>query len=100
MGLRAILGGRTWQVWVVAIDGWWEVARLTDFINDVSNVEGRMSVIGPFTSPEPGESVGAFIAEMEGHMGRLFGELRGRLGPGESAAGEIEAGGLPPGETE
>ena len=100
MGLRAILGGRSWQVWIVAIDGWWEVARLTDFIDDVSNVEGRMSAIGPFTSPEPGESVGAFIAEMEQRMRRLFGELRGELGPGEVAVGETGAGGLPTGETE
>ena len=100
MGLRAILGGRSWQVWIVAVDGWWEVARLTDFIDNVSKVEGRMTAIGPFTSPEPGESVGAFIAEMERRMGGLFGELRGALRLGEAAVGELEVGGLPTGEIE
>jgi hypothetical protein len=76
------------------------VARLTDFIDNVSKVEGRMTAIGPFTSPEPGESIGAFIAEMERRMGSLFGELRGELRPGEAAAPELEAGGLPTGEIE
>lgn len=75
MGLRAILSGRSWQVWIVTVDGWWQAARLTDFIDNVSSVEGRMGVAGPFSSPEPGEPVGAFIAEMEQRMGQLFGEL-------------------------
>ncbi|MEQ9569320.1 MAG: lysophospholipid acyltransferase family protein, partial [Longimicrobiales bacterium] len=73
MGLRAILGGRSWQVWIVAVDGWWEAARLDDFLTNISSVEGRMSVAGPFTSPEPGESVGAFIADMEQRMSALLG---------------------------
>ena len=68
MGLRAILGGRSWNVYLAVVDGWWESARLTDFLDNVSKVEGRMKVVGPFVSPEPGESVGAFIAEMERRM--------------------------------
>lgn len=77
MGLRAILGGRSWQVWLVAVDGWWQAARLDDFLTNVSSVQGRMSVEGPFTSPEPGESVGAFIADMERRMAAQLGELSG-----------------------
>lgn len=99
MGLRSILGGRSWQVWIVAIDGWWEVGHLTDFLNNVSKVNGRMAVVGPFTSPEPGESVGAFIAEMEQRMGNLFGELRGRLPTGATETGELRAGEPEPGES-
>ena len=105
MGLRAILGGRSWQVWIVAVDGWWEVGHLTDFLDNVSKVDGKMAAIGPFTSPEPGESVGAFIAEMERRMGTLFAGLRGELPPGDVGAGglepgELEQGRLPAGETE
>ncbi|MBT8336630.1 MAG: 1-acyl-sn-glycerol-3-phosphate acyltransferase [Gemmatimonadetes bacterium] len=77
MGLRAILGGRSWNVWLVAVDGWWQSARLNDFIDNVSKVQGRMRAIGPFTSPAPGESVGAFIAEMERRMADLFAEVSG-----------------------
>jgi hypothetical protein len=85
MGLRAILGGRSWNVWIVAVDGWWQSARLTDFIDNVSTVRGRMRAIGPFTSPQPGESVGGFIAEMERRMVELFAEVSG--------GGAITAGG-------
>ena len=92
MGLRAILGGRSWEVWIVAVDGWWRAARLTDFIDNVSHVQGRMAVAGPFTSPEPGESVGAFIAEMERRLGELFegiadGRVAGDVG-GAAVAGD------------
>ena len=73
----------------MAVDGWWQSARLTDFIDNVSKVEGRMRAVGPFTSPEPGSSVGAFIAEMERRMGELFAEVSG--------AGAITAGDEPPG---
>lgn len=75
MGLRAILGGRSWRVWIVAVDGWWQAARLGDFLDNVSRVEGRMAAAGPFVSPEPGESVGAFIADMERRMEALLGSL-------------------------
>ncbi len=106
MGLRAILGGRSWQVWLVAVDGWWEAAKLTDFLDNVSKVEGHMAAVGPFTSPEPGESVGAFIADMERRLGALFDDVRSgaipsgrvtRLGPGNvddidvGSLGEAEA---------
>lgn len=72
MGLRSILGGRSWEVWVVAIDGWWQTAKLTDFVDKVGTVQGRIRIAGPFPSPAPGESTGAFIAQMEREMGQLF----------------------------
>lgn len=75
MGLRAILGGRQWEVWVVAVDGWWQTAKLTDFIDNVSDVQGRIRVSGPFTGPPPGESTSAFMAELEGEMGELFRQI-------------------------
>jgi hypothetical protein len=88
MGLRAILGGRSWNVWIMAVDGWWQSARLTDFIDNVSKVEGRIRAVGPFTSPEPGHSVGPFMAEMERRMAELFVEVSGaadEITPGEES---------------
>ncbi len=103
MGLRSILGGRSWDVWVVAVDGWWMSARLTDFIANVSSVQGRMAVAGPFPSPAPGESVTAFIAEMEQTMGALFAQLRGGsssgLDAGEAAAGDLPGAGRSQGDS-
>ena len=74
-GLRAILAGRPWQVWVVAVDGWWGAARLTDFIAHVSDVQGRVRVAGPFTAPLPGEPTTDFMREMESTMHTLFAEI-------------------------
>lgn len=89
-GLRAILGGRQWTVWVVAIDGWWQAARLTDFIANVSKARGRIRVTGPFEAPAPGEPVSAFITEMETVMGTLFAEISDRDTPALPAAGGAE----------
>jgi len=52
-GLRAILAGRSWEVWVVTVDGYWECARLEDFREKVSQIRGKMRVDGPFQSPAP-----------------------------------------------
>lgn len=52
-GLRAILAGRSWEVWVVTVDGYWECARLEDFLKKVSEIRGKMRVDGPFRSPAP-----------------------------------------------
>lgn len=97
MGLRSILGGRSWQVWLVAVDGWWQAAKLTDFIDNVGKVDGRMVAVGPFSSPEPGESVGAFIADLERRMGSLFEDLRaGALPSGQVTVLEAARESQPP----
>lgn len=89
-GLRAILSGREWDVWVVAIDGWWGAARLADFIANVSSVHGRITMDGPFRAPPPGEPVDAFIDEMEGRMRTLFQEITAPDTPALPTGGEVE----------
>ena len=70
-GLKAILAERSWQVWIVTVDGYWECARLADFRANVSGIRGRMQAAGPFPSPSPDageQSVEDFIDEMHGRM--------------------------------
>lgn len=78
-GLRAILGTRSWQVWMVTADGYWQCAKLKDFRANVSSIRGRLRVDGPFRSPDPEEGVEAleaFIDEAHLKMVRFLEELR------------------------
>jgi 1-acyl-sn-glycerol-3-phosphate acyltransferase len=47
-GLDAFLSARDWTVYVMVIDGLWRVARLPDFIRNLSHVRARVEVAGPF----------------------------------------------------
>ncbi len=76
MGLRLILGARKWEVWLVVADGWWQAARLTDFVGNISKVRGRIRAVGPFSSPDPELDPETFIREMEDRMNSLLEELR------------------------
>lgn len=78
-GLKAILDGRSWEVWLATADGYWQCAKLEDFRESVSGLRGTMSVAGPWTSPEPGSDpteLEAFIRDMEARMGHALDELR------------------------
>lgn len=75
-GLRRMLQARRWTVYVLVADGFWRAARLSDFLEHVSSVEGRVRMAGPFHSPEPGEAVDAFIAEMRERMVALLADVR------------------------
>jgi 1-acyl-sn-glycerol-3-phosphate acyltransferase len=79
-GLRAILAARSWEVWMVTADGYWECARLKDFRANVSSIRGRLRVDGPFQSPDPDEGMDAlesFIDEAHRRMAGFLAELRG-----------------------
>jgi len=81
-GLKAILAERSWEVWVVTADGYWQCAKLDDFRESVSGIEGRMTASGPWPSPQPGsagsegEEIEAFIRKMEAHMAESLHDLR------------------------
>ena len=47
-GLDAFLSAREWDVYVIVIDGLCRVARLPDFIRNLSRVQCRVEVVGPF----------------------------------------------------
>ena len=78
-GLRAILGARRWTIHLLVADGYWRSARLTDFIESVSKIDGRAVTLGPFESPEPGADPEPFIAEMRVRMQAALNELRARV---------------------
>lgn len=78
-GLKALLGGRSWEVWLVTVDGYWQCAKLEDFREGVSSIRGRMTTRGPWTSPEVGSDateLEAFIRDMEARMAHMLDELR------------------------
>jgi 1-acyl-sn-glycerol-3-phosphate acyltransferase len=47
-GLDTFLSTREWSVYVVVVDGLWHVARLTDFVRNISRVRCRVEAVGPF----------------------------------------------------
>jgi 1-acyl-sn-glycerol-3-phosphate acyltransferase len=75
-GLRMILGARKWTVWLLVADGYWQTARLTDFLTSVSSIDGRALAIGPFEGPERAADMDAFIAKMREHMRDGLAQLR------------------------
>ncbi len=76
-GLDAILSSRDWDVYVLVVDGLWGVARLTDFMRDLSHVRARVEVVGPFHyDGREHESHDAFVDELRRAMVAKLGEMR------------------------
>ena len=78
-GLKAILDARSWEVWLVTADGYWQCAKLEDFRESVSSIRGTMTADGPWKSPGPGADpteMEAFIRDMEARMGHALEDLR------------------------
>ena len=57
-------------------DGFWQTARLTDFVKKVSSIDSRSVVVGPFVSPEPGTDPEPLIADMRVRMKAVLTGLR------------------------
>lgn len=67
-GLERMLAVRSWEVYLLVVDGLWRTAALKDFLTSVSEIRGRSTRLGPFRSPEPGEPLEPFIARMRAEM--------------------------------
>ena len=67
-GLAQLLAARSWEVYLLVADGFWQAATLDDFLTSVSSVEGRVTRLGPFVSPEPGQPLDPFIEDMHNQM--------------------------------
>lgn len=67
-GLERILRARDWKVYVFVSDGYWRHRRLVDFLGGMQDIEGHLSVLGPFEWKDPGADPGDFIARMRGQM--------------------------------
>lgn len=77
-GLRTILEAREWEVYVVVADGLWRSRSLSEFLDDVSRTDIRMTCVGPFHSRARDEDPDAFIDRMSGRMAELLAALRER----------------------
>jgi len=75
-GLGTILGQRPWTVYVLVIDGYWERARLKDFLRGMSQIRGRAELLGPFTWEDAETDPHPFIREVRAQMTRRLAEMR------------------------
>jgi 1-acyl-sn-glycerol-3-phosphate acyltransferase len=75
-GLRLLLKSRSWEVYVIAVDGVWQARRFVDFVRTVSGIRCRVGALGPFPSPSPGEDIEPFIDEMRARMAETLDGIR------------------------
>lgn len=75
-GLRLILRQRPWTVYVVVADGFWQRAKLKDFLGGMSGIRGRISLVGPLTWDQPRGDSEAFIEEVRQIMVSRLAEMR------------------------
>jgi 1-acyl-sn-glycerol-3-phosphate acyltransferase len=76
-GLATMLPKRTWNVYVLVIDGFWKCARLTEFIEGVGHIRGDARWAGPFQYSGGEEGTGEFIDRMRDLMREQLAEMRG-----------------------
>ena len=74
--LDRLLRARSWKVYMIVIDGFWQVGKLSDFVANVSSVRGNVTSVGPFDSPKLGEPLDAFVEEMKTRMHEALTTLR------------------------
>jgi len=68
-GLSSFLSAREWTVYVIVVDGLWQSARITDFIQTISTVRCRVEMVGPFEYDGRGrETHDEFIDRLHAEM--------------------------------
>lgn len=67
-GLERILAARDWVVYVLVSDGYWRHAKLTHFLGGMREIEGHLSVLGPFEWADPAVASGDFTLRMRNLM--------------------------------
>jgi 1-acyl-sn-glycerol-3-phosphate acyltransferase len=76
-GLKALLSVKRWQVYLIVGDGFWQCAKLKEFVMKVPTVRGSLRTLGPFTSPDSEEEFSPFINDMRDRMIAELREMRG-----------------------
>ena len=87
-GFERILGARDWRVYVLVCDGYWRHAKLAHFLGGMQDIEGKLSVLGPFEWKDPEASPEDFMARMRTVMVDELARIRGAeadLAPAASA---------------
>lgn len=86
-GLDAFLSAREWEVYVVVLDGLCNVARIPDFLANITRVRCRVVCAGPFAYDGRGrESHDEFVARLHGVMCDTLAAMRSGRGPDAPAA--------------
>ncbi len=75
-GFKAILGARPWKVYVLVVDGFWDVAKFKDFIGGVSKLRGRLELAGVLHWTDPEADPQPFIDEVRQVMVRGLADMR------------------------
>ena len=75
-GLKLILKQRPWTVYVLVADGFWQRAKLRDFLRGVGDIRGRMKLVGPFEWEDPRGDANAFCEALRQHMVESLADLR------------------------
>lgn len=79
-GLKLILRQRPWTVYVIVADGFWQRAKLKDFMNGMSAIRGEITLLGPFEWTDPKSDSEPFMEEMRRHMVEGLAGLRAGQG--------------------
>ena len=72
-----ILEARDWMVYVLVSDGYWRHAKLSHFVGGMHEIEGHLSVLGPFEWNDPEADPGDFIERMRDLMVEELARIRG-----------------------
>ena len=88
-GLERILRARDWRVYLLVSDGYWRHRKLAHFLGGMQEIEGHLSVLGPFEWKDPDADPADFMARMRGLMVDELARVRGAetdLAPGTTQA--------------
>jgi 1-acyl-sn-glycerol-3-phosphate acyltransferase len=75
-GLRIILRQRPWTVYVLVADGFWQRAKVKDFLGGISTIRGRITLSGPLTWDDPRADAEEFISRAREIMVARLADLR------------------------
>ena len=80
-GLERILGARDWRVYLLVSDGYWRHRKLAHFLAGMQEIEGHLSVLGPFEWRDPEADPADFIVRMRNLMVDELAAVRGGGSP-------------------
>lgn len=80
-GLKLVLRQRTWRVWILVADGFWQRAKLTHFLSGMHDIDGHIGLVGPFEWTDPRGDSEAFIEQMRTVMIEELDRMRDPAAP-------------------
>ena len=75
-GLQMILKQREWKVYAVVFDGFWERAKLKDFLRGMGDIRGQAEIAGEFEWTDPSADSEAFIEQVRDQMVEHLAQMR------------------------